>query len=364
MAIQFFKRNLIKRSVFLLGMIIALSCDDQNPQEVQKAYITLQGQDRIAVLDINAGEVIHYIDVDFTNIGDMPHYIVIDETHNYWYCTLIANGAVLKFDLQTDAMVDSVFVGNMPALMALDEEREYLYVSRFMPMMGMSTASQLVHKIDTQNMTIVGTINVGADSPHGIALSSDGNTLWVASNQASHFFKIDTDRFGDSSYQPQNFPIGSDVPSSFEINDGFYNALELELNNDDTKLYVSCSNSMEVRVFDTVTGDSLNTFSTGMMPWHFQLSKDDTQLFVTNRMANNITVIDIATEDVSTLSHSSMDMLHGCALSGNDDLLVVTSSGSGNAYVYDTEKETLLYTIKLGNDKTADPIPTGAAIVQ
>ena len=364
MAIQFFKRDLIKRSILLLGVMIAFSCDDRIPQDFQKAYIALQGQDRIAVVDINAGEVEHYVDVDFTNAGDMPHYIVIDETHHYWYCTLIANGTILKFDLKTDELVDSVFVGNMPALMELDEQREYLYVSRFMPMMGMSTASQLVHKIDVQSMTIVGTVNVGADSPHGIALSSDGNTLWAASNQASHFFKIYTDRFGDSTYQPQNFRIGSNVPSSYEINDGFYNALELELSHDDTKLYISCSNTNEIRVFDTTTGDSLDTFPVGMMPWHFQLSKDDSQLFVVNRMGNSITVMNILSGETSTIDDMSIDLLHGCALSGNDNLLVVTSPGSGNAYVYDTEDESLLHTIKFSNDSTTDPMPTGVAIVQ
>ena len=344
-------------------MIIALSCDDRKPVDIQKAYITLQGQDKVAVVDINAGEVIHYIDVDYTNTGDMPHYVVIDETHNYWYCTLISSGYVLKFDLQTDELLDSVRVGNMPALMELDEQREYLYVSRFMPMMGMSTASQLVHKIDAQNMTIVGTVNVGADSPHGIALSSDGATLWVASNQASHFFKIDTDRFGDSSYQPQNFPIGSDVPSSFEINDGFYNALELELNNDDSKLYVSCSNSMEVRVFDTVTGDSLNTFSTEMMPWHFQLTSDESKVFITNRMSDSISIFDLITGSTNTLTDESMEMLHGCALSTNDELLVVTSSGSGKAYIYETDSNQLMHVIALGVNSETDPLPTGVAIV-
>ena len=108
----------------------------------------------------------------------------------------------------------------------------------------------------------------------------------------------------------------------------------------------------------------MDSFPVGMMPWHFQLSKDDSQLFVANRMGNSISIINILTEDISNLDDLSMDMLHGCALSGNDDILVVTSSGSGNAYVYDTEKETLLYTIKLGIDSTTDPLPTGAAVVQ
>jgi DNA-binding beta-propeller fold protein YncE len=362
MGLQFFQKHLAQKTFLLFGLIILLGCDYRNPKEVQKAYITLQGEDKVAVVDINAGKTMFTVDVDYTNTGDMPHYIVIDETHNYWYCTLISSGYVLKFDLQTDELLDSVRVGNMPALMALDEQNEYLYVSRFMPMMGMSTASQLIHKIDTHDMSLVGTVDVGADSPHGIALSSDGETLWVASNQASHFFKIETSRFGEQNYQPENFRIGSDVPSSYEINDGFYNALELELSHDDSKLYISCSNSMEVRVFNTATGDSLNTIMTGMMPWHMQLTKDDSQLYVTNRMGSSVTAVNLETGAGSTLTDDSMSMLHGCALSADDGLLVVTSAGSGNAFIYDTESATLLYTLGLGNG--TESMPTGVAVVQ
>ena len=102
---------------------------------------------------------------------------------------------VLKFDLETDELIDSVHVGNMPALMALDIENQFLYISRFMPMSGMSTESQQIQKLDVNTMELKGVVNVGADSPHGIALSSDGSVLWVASNQASHIFKIDTLKF-------------------------------------------------------------------------------------------------------------------------------------------------------------------------
>ncbi len=354
---------MIKKLHLILILLVVFGCDDRNPQDIHKAYVTLQGQDKIVVLDINEGEVLKYIDVDFTNTSDMPHYIVIDEIQNYWYCTLISSGYVLKFDLQTDELVDSVHIGNMPALMALDETSQYLYISRFMPMMGLSTSSQLVHKIDTQNMNVVGTVNVGADSPHGIALSSDGETLWVSSNQASHFFKIETDRIGELNYQPQNFRIGSDVPSSYEINDGFYNALELELSQDDSRLYVSCSNKMQVRVFDTATGDSLTSITTGVMPWHLKLSDDGEKLFVVNRMANSVTIFNQLTSEIKTLTDDSMNLLHGCALSEDGELLVVTSPGSGSAYVYDTTNEKLLYTIELGDASETDPMPTGVAIV-
>jgi len=59
-----------------------------------------------------------------------------------------------------------------------------------------------------------------------------------------------------------------------------------------------------------------------------------------------------------------MELLHGCALSADNDLLVVTSPGSGYAYVYDTLNEQLIHTIKLDNGSRTDPMPTGVAIVQ
>ena len=347
-------------------LIFALSCEDNlNDKHIQKAYIALQGQDKVAVIDVNAGQLLKHVDVDFTNVNDTPHYIVIDNTNNYWYCTLITTGLVLKFDLKTDELIDSVYVGSMPALMALDVENQFLYITRFMPMMGMSTESQEIHKIDTQNMDLLGTVNVGADSPHGIALSSDGSTLWVASNQASHFFKIETSEFGSSNYQPQNYLLGSEVPEPIGINDGIYNALELELSHDDSKLYVSCSNTMQVRVFDTETGDSLATIMTGMMPWHMQISNDDTKLYVSNRMSNTITVANLETNMIIESIEDetgTVNMLHGCALSHNNDYLVVTSPMGGNAYVYDTSNNILLHTIGLSDGSEQNPIPTGVAI--
>jgi len=347
----------------LLLSLVFLSCEDNKEKEkIQKAYITLQGQDKVAVIDIISGKLLKHINVDLSNVSDSPHYVVIDNTNGYWYCTLISTGMVLKFDLKSDNLVGSVTVGNMPALMALDIENQFLYVSRFMPMMGMSTESQEIHQINVQSMEVTGVVVVGADSPHGIALSSDGKTLWVASNQASHIFKIETSEFGNSSYQPQNFPLGSEVPEPIEINDGIYNALELELSHDDSKLYVSCSNTMQVRVFDTETGDSLTTIMTGMMPWHMQISEDDSKLYVTNRMGNTISKINLETDESILMEDETMNMLHGCALASGNDLLVVTSPGSGIAYIYNTISNVLLHSLSLSDGSNDNPMPTGVAI--
>jgi len=362
------KVHLLFLSWVSILILIVSGCDTHmNQSKFQRVYITLQGQDKIAIIDIHSGKLLKYVNVDFSNLSDSPHYIVIDNTNKHWYCTLVSSGFILKFDLETDELLDSVYVGSMPALMALDVENQFLYVSRFMPMGGMSTQSQEIQQINVQSMDVIGNVNVGADSPHGIALSSDGTILWVASSQASHIFKIETSEFGNLNYQPPNYPIGSEAPEPIEINDGFYNALEMELSHDDSKLYVSCSNTMEVRVFDTETGDSLATIMTGMMPWHIQISNDDTKLYVSNRMSNTITIANLETNmviDNIEDETGTVNMLHGCALSQNNDYLVVTSPGGGNAYVYDTSNNSLLHSIELSDGSEQNPMPTGVAIEQ
>ena len=362
------------KHILLVGIAtgIFFSCIDDNvsDQEFTKAYVTLQGSDKVAVINVDHGELVAEIDVNFINTGDRPHYVVIDEIHRTWYVTLISSGYVCKFDLDTDVLMDSVFIGSQPALMDIDRENQILYVSRFMPMpsMGMEgTESQLVHKINTETMTILGTVDVGASSPHGIALSNDGSILWVASNEASHFFSIETARFGESDYQPQNFRLGSDVPSNYEINDNTYNALELVLNQNGSELFVSCSGTGQVRVFDTSNGDSLKYFSTGMMPWHMAVSKDDKYLYTTNRMSNNVVQTDLISGTTNTFTDENLIMPHGIALTADDSKLVISSSMGDVLYILDAESMVMTRKVMLmdgGMDMDNMHMPTGVAVVQ
>ena len=364
------KYNRILLVVIAVGIFLSCSDDNDPDQEFTKAYVTLQGSDKIAVIDVDRAKLIAEVDVNFINTGDRPHYVVIDEIHRNWYVTLISSGYVCKFDLDTDELLDSIFIGSQPALMDIDRENQILYVSRFMPMpsMGMEgSKSQLVHKINASTMTILGTVDVGASSPHGIALSRDGTTLWVASNEASHFFAIETTRFGESDYQPQNFRLGSDVPYNYQINDNTYNALELVLSQTGSELFVSCSGTGQVRIFDTSNGDSLKYYSTGMMPWHIAVSNDDKYLYTTNRMSNNVVQTNLTNGVAKTFTAEDLVMPHGLSLTADDSKLVVSSSMGDVLYIVDTESMAMTGMIMLMNssmDMDNMHMPTGVAIIQ
>ncbi len=353
----------MKRKI-LIPVILSLimSCDDPAIAPGTLAFVALQGEDKILAVDIDKESVYEEIDVDLSNVGDLPHYIVIDETNQYWYASLIAAGYILRFSLANNDLIDSVFVGNQPALMALDEEDQYLYVSRFMPMAGGSApASQEIQKINTVDMTIIGTVNIGASSPHGIALSRDNTTLWIASNQASHFFKVETDRFGEAGYQPEHFKIDPGVPDNFAIPDNIYSPLEIELSHDDQILYIACSNAGEVRAYDTENGQLLQSYHVGDTPWHLVVSPDDEFIYVTNRMSHSISRIRTGDGTVTTLTDDLFDMPHGIAMTKDGKTLVVSSFNGNRIHFIDTAEFSVHYTMSLSGEIVN---PSGIAIVQ
>ena len=362
-------QKISKQFIYIFSLLLILSCEDKKASTLNKIYIAYQGIEKVGVLNGETGEIIREVDVNISGMGDNPHYIVIDEVNNFWYVTLLESGYVLKYDLITDELISSIKIGNMPALMEIDTENNYLYVSRFMPMMGMETSSTYVHRIHTVTL-VKDSINVGASSPHGIALSNDGSTLWVASNQSSHFFKIETSRFNEDGYQPDNYKIDESVQDSYNFNDGTYEPLELVLSSDGQELFISCSDMMinEIRSFSTVNGALLKNFELsmmGMQPWHIVIDPVQSILYSANRMGNTVSVVDLNSDEITYILDDTMNMPHGIGISSDGSRVFVTSSammGGGASYLHviDTSTNTVINNFNLGTDVTA----AGLAVMQ
>ena len=354
----------------LLISLLVVSCEsDSELTKLFKIYIAYQGMETVGVLNGETGDLIREVDLNISGMADNPHYIVIDEVNNFWYVTLLTSGYVLQYDLITDELVSSIKVGNMPALMEIDPENNYLYVSRFMPMGGGETSSTYVHRIHTETLE-KDSLNIGAPSPHGIALSSDGSTLWVASNQSSHFFKIETSRFNEVGYQPENHKIDENIQDSYEIKDHTYNPLELVLKSNGQELFISCSAMTinEIRSFSTIDGTLLKVFGLGMegmQPWHIVIDPVQSILYSANRMGNSVSVVDLNSDDITHIQDDAMNMPHGIGISSDGSRVYVTSSAMMSEdisylHVIDTSTNMVINNFNLGTDVMA----TGLAVMQ
>ena len=147
-----------RSSVFYFAVgVLVLSCgllesNENNAIPSHSVYVALQGLDQIGIVNTDTGEMTA-IDINFEtmimdedmNMGDhTPHFIVIDEINRYWFVTTIMSGFIARYDLETNILIDKIEVGDLPALMVLNENNRKLYVSRMMPMAGMTGAESTI----------------------------------------------------------------------------------------------------------------------------------------------------------------------------------------------------------------------------
>jgi DNA-binding beta-propeller fold protein YncE len=164
--------------------------------------------------------------------------------------------------------------------------------------------------------------------PAGLALSSDGATLWVANafgHTVARFDTADRKPRGELSLGAETYPYGLALDES---RDRLYVSLwgtaevavvdtasnqvvgrwnseehpnEMLLTRDGKVLYVANANRNTVSVFDTRSGKSVETIGTaidprapsGSTPSSLSLSPDESVLFVANANTNNLAVVNV-----------------------------------------------------------------------
>ena len=123
-----------------------------------------------------------------------PHFIVVDELNNFWFTTTISSGYILRFDLDTNELIDQIFVGDSPALMTINKTDRKLYCSRMMPMgsMMIGAESTIIQEIDYSGPSMINSNEfiIPSPAPHGISINTNGMEIYVASNTADWLYKI------------------------------------------------------------------------------------------------------------------------------------------------------------------------------
>ena len=201
----------------------------------EKIYVTKQGDDEVAVINLSDGTIdtilIDYSETDCLVIlddeecgnagcmwhemggGEMcmsmsnstingPHFTAIDNSNRYLFVTSIESGWVGRYNLDNHQLIDKEMVGNMPALMVLNIDEKKLYVSRMMtmvsgeeeenPMTQVKTDISVIDYSDDFDMVITNKIETLSPSPHAIAINQNGSEVFVATYEGNWLFKIST----------------------------------------------------------------------------------------------------------------------------------------------------------------------------
>jgi len=318
-----------------------------------RVYVCNQGSDAISVIDGDANVVTALIDVDFLQVLDSPHYVEAED--GFIYVTLIAAGKLLKISTVDYSIVGEISGIIKAGMIEISPDGTKAYVSRS------STSDPIFNTIfvvDLTNMTVIKELLLPAPGvPHGIALTPDGTTLYVANLTLDRISIIDA--VNDEFVEDIVLLPGTEPMQASTSPNGKY-------------LYISARGTNELLVIDTETNSIIDKVPVAMSPMHIAITSDGNKIYLPSMMGNVVNIITkIGTTWSKTgeISHAGFNMLHGAELTADDRYLYVSSRNtnglfktqfevtgegpSGTIAIIDTQTEEVIKLIEIEEFGTA-----------
>ena len=309
----------------------------QESRSESKLFTLCAGSDLIAVTDLEKNLIMRFIEVgQLEGVNESPHFIAPSPDGKFVYVTLLRGSLVEKYRTDTYEMVGRVEVGESPALIEVDPSGAYLIISHWNATSGTPKLSLL----NANSMEIINQVKGSAELlsfGHGMAANADFSTLYVVANEGNYYAKYTIESSG---LQEIDKILIDPEASPFAQATRAYQPYHSLLSPDGSKLFISCSATNEVRVFDTSDDQLIATIPTGEFPRLMAYDSQRNRLFVACAKEENfseqgsmrgcVTLIDadnlVHIQEIFRLGHRP----HGIGISQDRDLLFVSSENNGN----------------------------------
>ncbi len=289
------------------------------------AYVTNQGEDLTAVIDLDRNKISRYITtgVDNTNAAppNAPHNIAVDRQNQFYYVNLIGGSKLQKFRVSDNVKVGELATGlNSPAQVALTKNGDTAYVSNFE---NAKTNITVVNTISMTKLMDVG--NSAMLKPHGISITPDFKYVLVSNSLSDNVTVIQT---SDNSII-KTIPISGNVPS-LPVGYAYqYEPYQSTVTPDNNYAYVTCRKSGEVRVIDLNQLKVIDSIKAGTFPLIPAVTPNGAYVFVTNRNTNSVSAINTTTRKIEyTIADVGVEP-HGIAVSKDGKFLYVSCENLG-----------------------------------
>lgn len=287
------------------------------PHPGAKAYVGLFGDNAVAVVDTGANRVLTTIPIPAG-----PHGLVISPDGLRVYASSDGASTVSVISTVTDRVVSTIDVGTAPHGLAITRDGRQVLAAVF-------GASQ-VAVIDGVRNQVVARIPVG--NPHNIAISPDGKTAYVASQQPGATALVILDLMAKR--QVGTVPLDK-TPRA------------LSFSPDGSVLYVTLAGSDAVQIVDPKRNQITGQIPVGASPHHPLFTTNGAYGLVVSQGPGELAVISRSTAKViGTVSVGKLP--HWIATSSDGDTAYVTNEGSNTVSVVDVEKQRVLATIPVG----------------
>ena len=300
----------------------------------RKAYVGLFKDNAVAVLDTSSNRMLRTIPVP---LG--PHGLAITPDGRKVYVSSDGASTVSVIDTTTDRVVGSIEVGPTPHGLAISPDGRQVLVS------GFGTNQAIL--IDTVSDRVVGRVPV--PQPHNSAISADGHTAYVASQQQGAMALVMLDLAKKT--QVGQVPLDK-TPRA------------LDLSPDGMRLYFTLAGVDAVQVLDTVSHRVIGQIPVGASPHYPLLTPDGHVGLVVSQGPGELAILDPAHNTVSStvvVGHTP----HWIATSADGRTAYVTNEGSNDVSVVNLTSHRVTATIPIGHAPrkiVVQPGPAGPAL--
>ncbi len=293
------------------------------PQEGRrKIYVGNQGCDVVTVFDAATRLAMRYIDVGEKEAVESPHQIRVSPDLQHWYVIKLDGTTIEKFSTYDDTRLGYIEIGvGYWNTLAITDDGRYGYA------VDWSDVGK-VAIVDLAEMKLITHIQ-GLIWPHGSWVNKAGTILYVTSQYGNYIYKLDVrnPHFVEFEKVVLNPPA---TPNNFQ---GYLDPHEVMLSPDESRYFVTCQASNEVRVFDAATDALVKTIPVGMFPQEMAISHLHPYLFVTcyndpclePRCRGSVYVINYKTLEVVKILQENMYQPHGIAVLDDLGYVVVAN---------------------------------------
>lgn len=293
-----------------------------NPER-RKFYVSNQGCDLVSVFDADSKICMRYVDVgEDAGPGNVPHQLKVSADRKFWYAVFVNGTVIQKFNAEDDSYAGAIDVGSGNwNTMAISGEGKFGYV------VDWSDAGK-VACVNLETMQFVRYYN-GLAFPHGSWINNAGTTLYVTSQSGNYIYKLDVSN--------PDFPEVEQVvlkPGQLPNNiAGTLDPHEVVLSPDESRYFVSCQASNEVRVFDANTDTLIKVIPTSQYPLEFAISVTKNLLFVTceyeecpeDKCLGAVDIIDLNKLEVVKTLQDGLYEPHGIGVMDEEGYAIVSS---------------------------------------
>ena len=224
-------------------------------QDKSKLYISNRGCDVVTVLDPESGLAMRYIDVGTSSGIEGPSMIKVSPDKSHWYVILDHGTTIQKFSSADNSKVGELYIGPgfwSSVIITQDSKKAFIADANII--------GRIIY-VDLENMQLLTTYQTGLRYPLNMCINNSSSLLYATSQEGNYIYKIDI----SDPYNPviAEISLETGIPVSIVQT---LNPYSIILSQDQTRYYVTCHKSAELRIVQTSNDSLVGTYETGSNP--------------------------------------------------------------------------------------------------